>query len=85
MISRRQFGTGLAAGITTTGLSGGASAKPYRGPNVVLIRFGGGVRRAETIEEATTYAPYTRKVVAERGTLIPKMQTIPGPVSWIVA
>ena len=74
MISRRSFGTGLAAGIVTTGLPGRASAMPYRGPNVVLIRFGGGVRRAETIEEATTYAPYTRKGLAERGTLIPNMQ-----------
>lgn len=74
MISRRQFGTGLAAGIATTGLPGQARAKPYRGPNVVLIRFGGGVRRAETIEEATTYAPYTRKVLAQQGTLIPNMR-----------
>lgn len=54
-------------------LSKPAQAASYRGPNVVIIRFGGGVRRAETIEDATTYAPYTRKVLAKRGTLIPNM------------
>jgi hypothetical protein len=36
----------------------------YPGPNVILVRFGGGVRRAETIEEAGTYAPYLRHVLA---------------------
>lgn len=73
MITRRLFGTGLAAGLATTGFPGRAKANPYRGPNIVLIRFGGGVRRTETIEEATTFAPYTRKVLAERSTLIPNM------------
>ena len=32
---------------------------PYRGPNVVFIRFGGGVRRRETIQDAEhTYCPF---------------------------
>ncbi len=48
-------------------------AAPYRGPNIILIRFGGGVRRAETIDAATTYAPYLRHVLTERGVLIPNM------------
>ena len=41
---------------------------------MVLIRFGGGVRRYETIDEIGTYAPYTRKVLAKRGVLIPDMR-----------
>src|SRR5471032_3096338 len=32
---------------------------PYNGPNVILVRFGGGVRRRETIEDPThTYCPF---------------------------
>src|SRR5712692_9329790 len=31
----------------------------YRGPNVILVRFGGGVRRRETIEAPErTYCPF---------------------------
>src|SRR5437867_4110556 len=33
--------------------------RPYKGPNVVLIRFGGGVRRLETIQSAEkTHCPF---------------------------
>ncbi len=33
--------------------------KPYTGPNVILIRFGGGVRRLETVlSPETTYCPF---------------------------
>jgi hypothetical protein len=46
----------------------------YRGPNVILVRFGGGVRRAETIDEATTWAPYLRHTLAPRGTFIPDLR-----------
>ena len=74
MVTRGAFNTGLGATLAAAGLPTIAKAQSYRGPNVVLIRFGGGVRRAETIDEATTYAPYMRKVLAERGTLIPDMQ-----------
>jgi hypothetical protein len=32
---------------------------PYAGPNVILVRFGGGVRRRETIDDPTqTYCPF---------------------------
>lgn len=47
---------------------------PYRGPRVILIRFGGGVRRRETIEVDQTYAPYLRHVLAPQGTLFPSME-----------
>ncbi len=50
-----------------------AVARDYRGPNVITLRFGGGVRRAETIEDATTFAPYLRRTLADRGVLIPNM------------
>ncbi len=74
MVTRRDFTTGLAAGAAATALPLSSQAAPYRGPNVVLIRFGGGVRRYETIDEDGTYAPYTRKVLAKRGVLIPNMR-----------
>ena len=74
MVTRRAFNTGLGAGIAASAMPGALHAQSYRGPNVVLIRFGGGVRRYETIDETGTYAPYMRKVLAEQGVLIPKLQ-----------
>jgi hypothetical protein len=73
---RRQFALGslgLAAGLTLP-LQAGAQTTTYRGPNVILVRFGGGVRRAETIDEAATWAPYLRHVLAPRGTFIPDLR-----------
>lgn len=74
MVTRRDFTAGLAAGTAAATLPLPSQAARYRGPNVVLIRFGGGVRRYETIDENGTYAPYTRKVLAKRGVLIPNMR-----------
>ena len=74
MVTRRAFNAGLGAAAAASALPGNASAATYRGPNVVLIRFGGGVRRFETIDETGTYAPYTRKVLAKRGVLIPDLR-----------
>ncbi len=73
MVTRRAFNAGLGAGLAGAALPRVAGAQSYRGPNVILIRFGGGVRRYETIDETGTYAPYTRKVLAERGVLIPDL------------
>ncbi len=47
---------------------------PYGGPNVIVIRFGGGVRRRETIDPDHTYSPYLRHVLARRGTLFTNMR-----------
>lgn len=74
-MDRRSFtlgSLGLAASLTAPlpALAQGA----YAGPNVVLVRFGGGVRRAETIDEAATWAPYLRHVLAPRGTFIPDLR-----------
>lgn len=46
---------------------------PYAGPNVIIVRFGGGVRRRETIDPDHTYAPYLRHVLAPAGTLFTNM------------
>ena len=74
MVTRRAFNTGIGAGIAASAIPQIAQAKDYRGPNVILIRFGGGVRRHETIDEAGTYAPYMRKILAKRGVLIPDLR-----------
>ena len=71
-IDRRAFHKGLAAAAFAAALPRAARAD-YRGPNVILVRFGGGVRRAETIDEGTTHAPYLRHALIPRGALIPGM------------
>ena len=73
-MDRRSFNAGLAAALAGTAIPAAAGAAPYRGPNVVLVRFGGGVRRAETIDEATTWAPYLRHVLAPRGLFVPDLR-----------
>ncbi|MEM1067049.1 MAG: hypothetical protein AAGJ74_16225 [Pseudomonadota bacterium] len=73
-MDRRTFNLGLGATALGTMLPKPVQAQGYSGPNVILVRFGGGVRRAETIDEATTFAPYLRHVLAPRGTFIPDMR-----------
>jgi hypothetical protein len=73
-MDRRSFNAGLAAALAGTAIPAPAGAAPYRGPNVVLVRFGGGVRRAETIDEASTWAPYLRHVLAARGLFVPDLR-----------
>jgi hypothetical protein len=73
---RRSFtlgSLGFAAGLAAP-LPALSQNQAYRGPNVVLVRFGGGVRRAETIDEAATWAPYLRHTLAPRGTFIPDLR-----------
>ena len=76
-IGRRQFNLGLGAAAAVMGGTGTlqkALAKPaYRGPNVIIIRFGGGVRRRETIDPKHTYAPFLAHRLKKRGVLIPDM------------
>lgn len=76
-MDRRTFTGLVGATVAATGLTGSyntaRAARTYRGPNVIVVRFGGGVRRRETIEPDTTFAPYLRRVLAERGVLIPNM------------
>jgi len=75
MISRRLFNTGVGAGLAAAAISGPARAKSdYSGPNIILIRFGGGVRRRETTDLANTYAPFLMHELAPQGVLIPDMR-----------
>ena len=71
MVTRRAFNSGLGAGLLSSVLGTPAASQSYRGPNVILIRFGGGVRRAETIAQGSSYAPYLREVLSARGVLLP--------------
>ena len=49
------------------------SAEEYAFPNIIFIRFGGGVRRKETINSNFTYAPFFNKVLMPQGTLFSNM------------
>lgn len=64
-------GTGLAVSGGAIGVAAalGAEKPDYRGPNVIVIRFGGGARRRESIESATTYSPFLCHELIPRGTL----------------
>src|SRR5215212_4430451 len=85
-LPRRRFLKSMLAGASalasTGGLAGGQSLPslaqppkaPYRGPNVIIVRFGGGARRRETIEPQSTYAPFLCHELIQRGTLFPKME-----------
>ncbi len=74
-IGRRDFTAGLAASLSLGGVGSafGQGKRLYRGPNVILVRFGGGVRRLETIDPKGTYAPYFLNTLVPRGTFIPDM------------
>ncbi|MGL4321137.1 MAG: hypothetical protein ACRCS3_09770 [Paracoccaceae bacterium] len=76
-MQRRTFQFGMAASLLAPvafNAMPAVAAPGYNGPNVILVRFGGGVRRAETIDEAATWAPYLRHVLAPRGTFVPDMR-----------
>ncbi len=75
VINRRTFNLGFAAGIGSAAISLRAQAAPpvYRGPSVIIIRFGGGVRRRETIDPVHTFAPNLVHNLAKRGVLIPDL------------
>lgn len=80
-LNRRRFlqqAAGAGALSLVAGTRIGAQApvpRPeYTGPNVVIIRFGGGVRRRETIDPQHTYCPYFLHELAKRGTLYTNME-----------
>lgn len=82
-LARRQFFKGLvaAAGLGKLAISRAESAPApvplapaYTGPKVIIIRFGGGVRRRETIEPEHSYAPFLSKELLRRGTLFEDMR-----------
>lgn len=77
-LSRRDVARAALGLATTTALSlpGFAQAprRPYAGPNVIIIRFGGGVRRRETIDPNYSYSPYLAKALQPQGALFPLMR-----------
>src|SRR5687767_475908 len=77
-IPRRAFlkSTAAAAALVFAPQALGA-AEPkaaYKGPNVIIVRFGGGVRRRETIDPEHTYSPFLCHELTKRGTLFKKME-----------
>jgi hypothetical protein len=65
----------LAAPATVRAAQDAAEVRrAYRGPNVVLIRWGGGTRRRESIDREHTYAPYLAHELVPRGVLFPKVE-----------
>jgi hypothetical protein len=83
MPTRRAFLASAAAGAAatlapTTALRAGPRPT-YEGPNVILVRFGGGVRRRETIDAGAEYAPFLKKYLAPRGVLFPRMEIASRP------
>ncbi|MEX0344834.1 MAG: hypothetical protein AB3N20_07930 [Rhizobiaceae bacterium] len=77
-IDRRQFTKGAvtlgaAAGLNLASPMIAAARQPYTGPNVIIVRFGGGVRRRETIEPETSYSPFLAHELTRRGTLFNNM------------
>lgn len=84
-VDRRHFLSSTlatSAGLAITGLPQVLSAGPetsehrdYRGPNVILIRFGGGVRRREVIDsQSRCYSPHLLYKLAPRGVLLKEMR-----------
>ncbi len=77
LLSRRRFiqSATVGAGAIAGGLPLLGAPKPtYSGPNIIIIRFGGGVRRRETIHPDHTYSPYLCHELTKRGVLFPRME-----------
>lgn len=49
------------------------SGKRYKGPNVIVIRYGGGVRRRETIDPEHSFSPFLINTLIPGGTLYKNM------------
>jgi len=76
-LNRRTFLKVAGSAAAALALPAGAFAQAgrgYRGPNVIVVRFGGGVRRQETIEAQGTYCPYLLHELVPRGTFFPNIE-----------
>lgn len=75
MAGAGMLATGPAMSFAETLAGQNATPQPaYRGPNVILIRYGGGARRRESIDSAHTYSPFLAKDLVRRGTLFKNME-----------
>jgi hypothetical protein len=79
LIPRRTFlksvasASALALGPQFVSASNAPKPK-YTGPNVIIVRFGGGVRRRETIDPQHTYSPFLCHELTKRGALFKRME-----------
>jgi hypothetical protein len=85
-LPRRDFLKGVLAGsglVAATGrLSLAATVNDedsgprpaYPGPNLILIRYGGGARRRESIDPEHTFSPFLCRELTKRGTLFRNME-----------
>lgn len=71
-LSRRAF-LASASSLALASAVRADTTPAYAGPNIVLVRFGGGVRRQEILDPATTYAPYFMHRLVPRGVLFTNM------------
>lgn len=78
-LHRRALGglVGGLAALSALPLPAAALPRAFGGPNVIIVRFGGGVRRLETIDQQGSYAPYLSQVLVKNGTLFPQMRISP--------
>ncbi len=52
----------------------------YNGPNVILVRFGGGVRRLETVQDpAKTWCPFVTQELAKQGVVFDHVDIASAP------
>ena len=71
---RRQFLKTVALSAAAVPLVCASTPLPdYRGPNVIVVRFGGGVRRRETIDPKHSYCRFFLNQLVPRGTFYPRM------------
>jgi len=65
----------MAAGaLGSLPLIGQQIKKPeYQGPNLILIRYGGGARRRESIDPQHTYSPFLAHTLSKRGVVFKNM------------
>lgn len=80
-LSRRSMLAAAAGLAGSAALGTPARAAAYRGPNVILIRFGGGVRPREVIAPETTHSPFLAGTLAGQGVLFPRMRISDSPAT----
>ncbi|HAB19717.1 MAG TPA: hypothetical protein PLX89_22160 [Verrucomicrobiota bacterium] len=75
LVSSTVVGAGLLARVPQVLADVDLSVRPeYRGPNVILIRWGGGARRRESLDPKHTCAPFLTHELTQRGVLFPQME-----------
>lgn len=59
--------------LPTSSFAAESSGKRYKGPNVIIIRYGGGVRRRETIDPEHSFSPFMLNRLIPNGILYRNM------------